>query len=678
MKKFILPGLLFGISLLLFFACQTKEEEKPIAFELTNLDESVKPQDDFYQYAIGGWLLDNPIPDAYSRWGSFELLYENNLKQVKTILESSAKSNSVKGSIEQKVGDFYSTGMDTAKIEELGYTPIQPILEKIDKINSKEDLVKVTAYLHSHEVSPLFAFYAGVDAKNSEMMIASFWQAGMGLPDVEYYYKDDNRSKEIREKYVEHIAKMFELISYSNSDAKAASEKIMEIETALAKSANTLLENRDPNRTYNKLSKEQLIKLSPNFEWNLFFNEIGVDNLKETIVAQPEFLSEISSLMESAQISDWKAYLKWTLLRSTADYLSSNFVNQDFEFYGKFLNGSKKLQDRWKRVSNVLDGSIGELVGQLYVKDNFPPEAKTRAIEVVDNLISSMGESIKNNDWMSKETKEQALVKLNSFGVKIGYPDKWTDYSGLQISNESFFDNVWNSWNFLFKDNVKKIGKPVDKTEWGMTPQTVNAYYSPTRNEIVFPAGILQPPFFGKDADDAINYGAMGAVIGHEITHGFDDEGRQYDADGNIRDWWTEEDAKRFDEKAKVLVDQYNNLIALDTLKVDGKLTLGENIADLGGLTISYAAFSKTNQYKEGKEIDGFTPQQRFFLSWAQVWRNNIRDENLKLRLKTDVHSPGKQRVNGPFTNMPQFLKAFNVKEGDRMYRSPNELVKIW
>jgi putative endopeptidase len=382
--------------------------------------------------------------------------------------------------------------------------------------------------------------------------------------------------------------------------------------------------------------------------------------------------------MESAQISDWKAYLKWTLLRSTAGYLSSNFVNQDFEFYGKFLNGSKKLQDRWKRVSNVLDGSIGELVGQLYVKDNFPPEAKTRANEVVDNLIASMGESIKNNDWMSKETKEQALVKLNSFGVKIGYPDKWTDYSGLQISNESFFDNVWNSWNFLFKDNVKKIGKPVDKTEWGMTPQTVNAYYSPTRNEIVFPAGILQPPFFGKDADDAINYGAMGAVIGHEITHGFDDEGRQYDADGNIRDWWTEEDAERFDEKAKVLVEQYNKLVALDTLKVDGKLTLGENIADLGGLTISYAAFSKTNQFKEGKEIDGFTPQQRFFLSWAQVWRNNIRDENLKLRLKTDVHSPGKQRVNGPFTNMPQFFKAFNVKEGDKMYRSPNELVKIW
>ena len=678
MKKLLLPALVLGISLLLITACKQKEEGKTIAFELTNIDNNVKAQDDFYQYAIGGWLLDNPIPDAYSRWGSFELLYENNLKQLKTILEFSAKSKAVLGSSEQKVGDFYSSGMDSAKIEELGFSPIKPVLDNIDKINNKVELIKISAYLHSHEVSPFFAFFASVDAKNSEMMIARLYQSGMGLPDVEYYYKEDDRSKEIRSKYLEHVTKMFQLINYSETDAKAAAEKIMDIETKLAKSANTLLENRDPNKTYNKLTKEELVSLAPNYDWDLFFNEIGVPNLSEINVGQPKFFKEVSQLMDEIQISDWKAYLKWTLLRNTADYLSSDFVNQDFEFYNKFLSGSKKLQDRWKRVSNILDGTIGELVGQIYVKENFPPEAKTRAKEVVDNLITSMGESIKNNDWMTDQTKEQALVKLNSFGVKIGYPDKWTDYSDLEISNDSFFENVWNSWNFLFNDDIKKIGKPVDKTEWGMTPQTVNAYYSPTRNEIVFPAGILQPPFFNKDADDAMNYGAMGAVIGHEITHGFDDQGRQYDADGNIRDWWTEEDAKRFEERAKGLVDQYNNFMVIDTMKVDGELTLGENIADLGGLTVAYSAFSKTDQFKEGKTIDGFTPQQRFFLSWAQVWRNNIRDENLKLRLKTDVHSPGKQRVNGPFSNMPQFFEAFNVKEGDPMRQNENNIVKIW
>jgi len=678
MKKFILPMFIIGISLFLFFGCQSKKEEKTIAFELTNLDKSVKPQDDFYQYAIGGWLKANPIPDAYSRWGSFEILYENNLQQIKNILETSAKANADKGTIQQKVGDFYSTGMDSAKIEELGYTPIKPILEDIDKISTKEELVKMTAYLHEHEVSPLFAFFSAVDAKNSDMMIAQIYQSGMGLPDVEYYYKKDDRSKEIREKYVEHITKMFELINYSDTDAKAAAEKIMYLETSLAKAANTRLENRDPNKTYNKLTKAELISKSPNFDWNLFFTEIGKKDLSEINVSQPEFIAEVSKLMKDTPMSDWKAYLKWTVLRNTADYLSSDFVNQDFEFYGKFLNGSKKLRERWKRVSNVLDRTIGELVGQLYVKENFPPEAKSRAKEIVDNLLEAMGESIKNNDWMSDETKEQALLKLGSFGVKIGYPDKWTDYSSLEISKNSYFKNVWNSWNFLFKDDMRKIGKPVDESEWGMTPQTVNAYYSPTRNEIVFPAGILQPPFFNKDADDAMNYGAMGAVIGHEITHGFDDQGRQYDAKGNIRDWWTKEDAERFDKRAKGLVDQYSNFVAVDTMKIDGKLTLGENIADLGGLTVAYAAFSKTDEFKEGKKIDGFTPQQRFFLSWAQVWRNNIRDENLKLRLKTDVHSPGKQRVNGPLANLPQFYAAFDVKEGDPMRRSSDEIVKIW
>ncbi len=678
MQKILKQVLFLGISLILIVSCKPEMEEKTIAFEITNLDTTVKPQDDFYQYAIGGWLVDNPIPDSYSRWGSFELLYENNLKQLKTILENSANSKAEKGTSEQKVGDFYATGMDSVKIEELGYSPIKEILDNIDKINNKEELIKVAAYLHKHEVSPLFAFFASVDAKNSDMMIARLYQSGMGLPDVEYYYKEDDRSKEIRTKYLEHIYKMFRLINYSETDAKAASENIMELETKLAKSANTLLENRDPNKTYNKLTKENLVEISPNFDWNLFFNEIGVSNLSEVNVGQPEFFSEISNLMDQTNISDWKAYLKWTLLRNTADYLSSEFVNQDFEFYNKYLTGSKKIQERWKRVSGTLNGTIGQIVGQIYVKDNFPPEAKSRAKDIVDNLIVSMGESIKNNDWMTDETKEQALVKLNSFGVKIGYPDKWTDYSGLIISNDSYFENVWNSWNFLFKDDIRKIGKAVDKTEWGMTPQTVNAYYSPTRNEIVFPAGILQPPFFNKDADDAINYGAMGAVIGHEITHGFDDQGRQYDAKGNIRDWWTEEDAKRFNERTEGLVNQYNQFAAIDTMKVDGKLTLGENIADLGGLTVSFAAFSKTDQFNEGKEIDGFTPQQRFFLSWAQVWRNNIRDENLKLRLKTDVHSPGKERVNGPFANMPEFFDAFNIKENDKMRRASNEIVKIW
>ena len=674
MKK--LFSLLILIPLVIFAGTGTNDSGKGL--DKKNIDPSVSPAVDFYQYAIGGWLKNNPIPDEYSRWGSFEILSETNNKVLKEILETAANNKSAKGSNQQKIGDYYYSGMDTVKIEMEGYKPIQPQLDAISNIKSKEDLYKEIAFLHLRVSSPLWGFGAGADARNSRMNISNIYQSGLGLPDRDYYLNNDPRSKQIREKYLQLMNNMFKLIGPNEIDAKKDADKVMEIETRLAKASSTRVERRDPVKNYNKMSLDSLKSITPGINWDLYFKELGISTPPEFDVNQPRFIKEVSALLQDVQLNDIKPYLTWHLIRGTANYLSSNFVNEYFEFGGKFMQGAKVIQPRWKRVMQSTNATLGEILGEVYVSKTFPPEAKDRAKSIVNNLIIALKERITNLDWMGDETKKEALKKLAAITIKIGYPDKWKDYSSLQMLRDSYLENDMNASEFLNRENYNKIGKPVDITEWGMLPQTVNAYYNPVMNEIVFPAAILQPPFFNFEADDAVNYGGMGVVIGHESTHGFDDQGRQFDAQGNIKDWWTKDDAKKFDERGRAIINQFNSFAAIDTFHINGELTQGENIADLGGLNVSLTALKKTEQYKKGEKIDGFTPVQRFFLSYAQVWENNIRDEALKLRIKTDPHSPGKQRVIAPLSNMPEFWEAFGVKSGDPMRMPDDKLVKIW
>ena len=670
---------LMGIIFLLSSCSQQKRQNEDNGFPLSNIDSSANPAQDFYQYAVGNWIKNNPIPKAYSSWGSFEVLAEKNYKVLHKILQLEAgNKDAKKGSIQQKIGDYYFTGMDTSKIDSEGINPVEPELKKIAAIKTKDEFLNEIVYQHIHLGAPLFSFSSGIDAKNSKMEIAQLYQGGLGLPDKDYYLNPDKYSKEVREKYIDHVANMFKLIGESDAVAKKDAETVMNIETELAKASMSKVEMRNPNKTCHKMDIVSLEKISPDFSWKSYFKSVGLPNLDSMNVAQPDFFKEISKIVNETQINNWKPYLTWNLLHSASRYLDSNFVNESFNFYGRFLSGAKVLQPRWKRVLFSADESIGEALGQLYVKEVFPPEAKERALKIVRSLLEAMRERIKTLDWMSTDTKKQALHKLDLFTVKIGYPDKWIDYKPLTIERDSYYTNAIRCAEFNFNRDIKKIGKPVDPTEWEMTPQTVNAYYEPVRNEIVFPAAILQPPFFNQNADDAINYGAMGAVIGHEITHGFDDEGRQYDAAGNIKDWWTKDDEKKFNVHAQKIIDQFDAFTPVDTMHVNGKLTEGENIADLGGLNVSFTAFKKTNEYKNGEKIDGFTPNQRFFLAWAQVWESNTSEQSLKLRLKVDPHSPDKYRVNGPFSNMPEFWQAFNIKAGDSMRTPENKLVKIW
>ena len=676
--KPVIAILTLSSALTIFGFTPGDDESKKSGFDLQNLDKSVSPAQDFYHFAIGGWIKSHPIPDDQTRWGAFTILQEENNKVLRKIVDEAAANQTwVKGSPKQKIGDFYATAMDSIRIEKMGYKPIAPNLKKIDALQNKNGLVDFLASEYLNGNSLIFGFGVGIDAKKSDINAAYLSQGGLGLPDVEYYTKYDARSKEIREKYVQHIANMFQLIDLDKETALKNAQRIMDVETMLAKISNTRLENRDPIKTYNKMTIQNLTTLSGTIDWKKYFDLLGV-NMNVVIVRQPKFFSGLGKLVDEVSLDDWKLYFKWDLLRSSASALSSAFVNERFDFTGKFLTGAKALPPRWKRMIQAVNGSMGELLGQIYVSEVFPPEAKERAKAVVANLLTSMGESIKSNQWMSDETKKQALIKLGTFGVKIGYPDKWKDYSELAIERDTYYKNLERVSIWATKDNLSKLGKPIDPTEWGMSPQTVNAYYSPTRNEIVFPAGILQPPFFNQNADDAVNYGAMGAVIGHEISHGFDDQGRKYDEKGNIREWWTADDNSKFQARAKKLIDEFNTFTVVDTFKVNGALTLGENIGDLGGLTISYNAFKNTDEFKKNEMIDGFTPTQRFYLSWAQVWATNARDEALKLQVKTDVHSPSAQRVNGPLMNLPEFFNAFDVKPGDAMRNPDDKIVKIW
>lgn len=649
------------------------------AFDTTTMDKQVKPGDDFFQYANGTWIKNTPIPDEHSYYGSFTILYEENLKQLHDLFEEASNDkNATEGSNKKKIGDFYASGMDSTKIENDGYKPLENELKNIENIKNTEEFQNLVAKYHTMGITSLFATFDGQDDKNSSMVIAHVNQDGIGLPDRDYYFPNNDFGKNILAKYELHVTKMFQLIGEDEAKAKESAKKVISIETDLAKSSMTLLEQRDPNATYNKISVDELSKICPSFNWNNYFATIGLKDLKEINVRQPNFFKNLNNLLTKVSIEDWKTYLRWHLLNNTASYLSSAFVNERFDFYGRTLSGSKKMSDRWKKVLNNANFCLGEAIGQVYVEKHFPPQAKERMLKLVDNLKIAFEQHINKLDWMVDSTKQKAVAKLKTINVKIGYPDKWIDYADLKIDRNNYLQNVLEGSKFNFKRSMAKINKPVDRTEWGMTPQTVNAYYSPNMNEIVFPAAILQPPFFFLNGDEAMNYGAIGAVIGHEMTHGFDDQGRLFDKDGNLTDWWSKEDAEKFNAKTKVLVEQFNKFFIKDSVHVDGELTLGENIADLGGLSIAYTAFKNATKDKKIEPIDGFTQEQRFFLAWSQVWRSNIREEELLRRIKEDVHSPAKYRINGIFYNMPEFYEAYNISPNDALFKAINDRAKIW
>ena len=650
-------------------------------FDVQNMDTKIKPGDDFYSYTNGAWLKNNPIPADKNSRSTFDELIEKNRHDIREIIEEAAATKDVQqGSNTEKIGKFYNSGMDTVSIEKKGIAPLKIFFDKIEAIKNISDVQSVGAYFQSYAISPFFSLFSNQDSKNSTSIIAQCFQAGIGLPDRDYYFTNDESTKKIREKYLIHLTKMFGLLGDEPNAAVKNAQTVMKMETQLAKASFTNVENQDPQKTYNKVTIDGLNKLAPNIDWKSYFTQVGYPGLSEVNIYQPSFMIELSNMMKNVPVADWKTFLRWQLINSTAGNLNKAFENQNFDFYYKTLSGQEKMEPRWKLILDMTSNSLGETIGQLYVKKYFPPAAKQKMTDLVMNLKKSLKQRIENLSWMGPQTKLEALAKLDKMGVKVGYPDKWRDYSGLVISSESYVRNVLSSQAFEFRYIMDKVGKPVDPTEWGMTPQTVNAYYNPFRNEIVFPAGILQPPFFNVDADDAVNYGAIGMVIGHEMTHGFDNQGRQFDKDGNLRDWWTKEDSKSFDAHADMIVEQYNHYEVLDSAFVNGKHTLGENIADLGGATVAFNAYKLSLEGKESpKPINGFTNFQRFFLSYAQIWRTNMRDEELRKRVKTDEHSPAKVRINGVVYNMPEFYAAFpDIKPGDKLYRVAEQRPVIW
>ena len=658
-------------------AAPAATEKNPPAFDLKNMDPSVKPQDDFYTYANGTWLKKNPIPPEESRWGSFNALVEKNNAAMKIVAENAAKKAAADPDA-QKVADYYASGMDEKAIDAAKAKPLADEFKKIDEIKDPEGLLKMIAHLHTMGVNAFFGFTSGQDDKNSTMVIAQAFQGGLGMPDRDYYTKEDDASKKLRDAYVTHVTKMLTLLGEPAAKAGDDAKKILALETALAKPARTRVELRDPQKNYNKMTLNDLQAMMPNWNWPVYFREIGLEAPGDINVGQPDFFKAANDLFKSAALEDWKTYLRWQLIHGAAAELSNDFVNENFSFFGTTLTGAKALKPRWKRVVTATDNALGEALGKLYVADNFPPESKARMIELVKNIQEAMADSIKSRDWMDDATKAEALKKLAAFTVKIGYPDKWRDYSPLKIDRGPYVLNAARAAMFESKRELDKIGKPVDRNEWGMSPPTVNAYYNPNMNEIVFPAGILQPPFFNAAADDAINYGGIGAVIAHEISHGFDDQGRQYDATGNLRDWWTPESAAKYKERADKIVKQYSAYEPIKGIHINGELTQGENIADDGGVKLAFAALQKALKNKPQEKIDGFTPEQRFFLGWAQVWRANTREEALKLRLNTDPHSPTQYRCNGPVSNSPEFKKAFNLPDNCPMVRPADQIVSIW
>jgi putative endopeptidase len=679
LKRNLLLIAIMAASTLFSGSCTKQDQKKEQDLNVDYINTDVDPGDNFYNFVNDGWMEAYPIPADESRFGSFDLLRKKTKEKVKGILEECKNSDSDNGTIEQKIGDFYELGMDTGKIEKQGLKPLEKELAKIKSIQSKEDIQKQFMHFHNYNIGSFFGIGASADAKNSDMNIAQLSQGGLGMSDRDYYVKDDKRSKEIRDAYRKYVSRIFQLAGDSEQKAKNQVKTIMNIETRLAEASMTRLERRNPKKTYNKMTLEEVQNKYSNIKWENYFKGLDIEVPSEINVRQPGFFSEANKMMEEVSVEDWKTYFRWNLLNSSADYLTDDFVQAHFDFYGKEMQGKKEMKERWRKVLDVTNFALGQAVGKKFVEKHFPPEAKKRMVKLVENLKSAFANRIENLEWMSGKTKEKALEKLEVMNKKIGYPDEWRDYSDLSVGQESYFDNVMAARKFQKQYQLDKIGKPVNENEWFFPPQTVNAYYAPSMNEVCFPAGILQPPFFYLEGDDAVNYGAIGAVIGHEMTHGFDDQGRQYDKKGNLHDWWTKEDSKNFEKRTKVLVKQYDQKTVLDTVHADGELTLGENIADLGGLSIAYTAFKMATSDKELPEkIDGYTPKQRFFLAWGRVWAQNIRDKEILRRTKEDVHSLGVHRVNGPIANIDAWYEAFNVSKDDSLYIPQEKRAKIW
>ncbi|MEI6235217.1 MAG: M13 family metallopeptidase [Planctomycetota bacterium] len=663
--------------LIITVACHSYEQTKPL--DPANMDTSVKPGVDFYRYANGKWAERNPIPADESGWGSFSEVFERNRKVLRELVESAAKqTDAPKGSAAQLVGDFYASFLNEAQIEKDGARPLEDEMKRIAAITTPNDLLDAFAHFQSMDISAPFGIGAEQDEKNSTDIIVVLEQSGLGMPDRDYYTLTDETSKKLREQYSAHVAKMFVLLGDDPAVAAKQAASVLVIETELASASVTRVQRRDPEANYHKLTFEALQTLTPNLSWVRLFDRMGISDRRGANVGQLDFMKKVDALSKSVTVTEWKTYLRWHLIHANASLLSSVFVNENFEFNEKTLTGATENKPRWKRGLGLVDRSLGDALGQLYVAKNFSAEAKAKAKQLVENLRIELRERIDKLDWMSAATKVQAHRKLNAFAVKIGYPDTWRDYSTLTIDRGPAVLNAMRVRQFEFRRYMNKLGKPVDRTEWYMSAPTVNAYYSQNMNEIVFPAGILQPPFFDANADDAVNYGGIGAVIGHEMSHGFDDKGRKSDADGNLKDWWTPDDEKAYTARADIIQKQYDEYVAIDDLHVNGALTLGENIADLGGVTLAYGALQKAIENEERTIIDGFTPEQRFFLSFAQVWRGNYRPQLAKMRLRVDPHSPGQFRCNGPLSNLVEFMKAFDIKDGEPMMRPPNLRVRIW
>jgi putative endopeptidase len=654
-------------------------DEPPVpAFSLAYMDRSVSPAADFYAYADGQWIKDNPVPADKARWASFTQLAERNSYLIHALLEDAAAADNPLGTPRREAGDFYASAMDTNRLEQLRFKPIAADLKRIDHVKSTKDLFRLLARFHQEGVGGIFGESVGPDARQSSIYALELRQGGLSLPDRDYYLKEEFATQ--RQAYREHVAKMFALLGEKTGDAAAHAGTVIDIETELAKASRSRVDLRDPIKNYNKFTKAGLLEKNPAINWQVYLSERDLARVPYAVVGQPEFFEAVDTLVRSRPLPDWRVYLRWHLLHASAPFLCGDAEVENFNFFGKVLSGQPEQEPRWKRAFHTLDRGIGEAVGRLYVQKYFPPEAKARMNDLVENLKSVFRDHLEKVDWMTDATRAKALAKFARFTRKIGCPDKFRDYSSIKITRDDYLGNVRRATAFEEHREIARVGKPVDRTEWEMTPPTVNAYFNPLQNEIVFPAGILQPPFFDVSQDDAVNYGAIGVVIGHEITHGYDDQGRKYDADGNLNEWWTKEDAKEFEARAQKVVDEYNAFEPLPGMHVNGRLTLGENLADLGGVSIAYDALERALARDPSKRvvIDGFTPEQRFFISFAQVWRTNIRDAEARRLVTVDPHSPGRFRAFGPLVNYQQFFDAFNIKPGDPMWRAPELRAHIW
>ena len=661
-------------------SCNTGKQSAGLTtgIDLANLDTTAQPGTDFYQYACGGWMVNHPLTDEYSQYGSFTILAENNRKQIQGLIEELSAQQHEAGSVAQKVGTLYKVAMDSVKLNQEGIAPIKAELEEIAALKDKKEVYALLGSLERRGITSYLGTGVGADQLNSDINAVYTGQAGLSMGERDYYLATDEATTKIREAFKVHVVKMYQLAGFDEATAQKGRDIVMDVETRLAQAFRSMVELRDPHANYNKMDMDQVKKQYATFNWDAYLTNLGLKDVQEIIVQQPEALAEAAKILDTLPADQQALYLQWKLIDHAASFLSDNIVEQNFDFYGRTMSGSKEMQPRWKRSVSTVSGVLGEAVGQMYVEKYFPAAAKERMVTLVKNLQTALGERIQNLTWMGDSTKAKAMEKLATFHVKIGYPDKWKDYSTLEIKDDSYYANIERATVWASDEQMAKAGKPVDKEEWLMTPQTVNAYYNPTTNEICFPAGILQPPFFDMNADDAFNYGAIGVVIGHEMTHGFDDQGRQYDKEGNLKDWWTAEDAERFNERAQVMVNFFDSIQVAPGVHANGKQTLGENIADYGGLQVAYQAFKKATATQPLPTVDGLTPEQRFFLAYAGVWANNIRPEYVLYLTKMDVHSLGEWRVNGALPQIDAWYEAFHITENDPMYLPKEERVSIW